>query len=71
MKDAGDLRERAMYGGRLEIKEGGKGSNERSIRSKNKRGTELLMTAGNSSRKVTSALWAPSYLRATVDCQGR
>lgn len=71
LKDAGELMKKGMYGGRLEIKEGGKGSYERSARLKNKRGTEVLMTARNSSRKVTSALWPSSYLRAAVDCQGR
>jgi len=70
LKDAGDLRERGIYGERLEIKEGVGGSSERSNPQKNKR-TEVLRTARCSLRKVTYALWASSYLRATRDCQGK
>lgn len=72
MKATGDLRgrERCMvrdWESRQEEEGALKEATDREI----KKGTEALMTAGNSLKKVTNALWAASYTRATVDCQGR
>lgn len=38
-----------------------KGALKEATDRKIKKGTEALMTAGNSMKKVTYALWAPSY----------
>lgn len=48
-----------------------KGALKEATNRKIKKGTVTLMTVGNSMRKVTYALWAPSYTKVSSGMSGQ